>query len=233
MNKNPTFASSDSPEFENQTDFHFVFDVNEGDDVTLNCEAEGAPPPDFHWTVDGVNIPITSSNFNITQVNTSATYSCTATNYLGNITKQFYVNVIKPTKTVTPAATIITPPASAPRGIHPLHQSRHGTYISNIYCAPKGSSDWISLLLNDRLPRDTDTCWTRGEIWRSGFSELQHTNARCWGNGLGEYSWRHTVWKHYCSHLDAWQTGRLDHKTWMLRYSNRWPVCYGTKYHSL
>lgn len=113
MNKNPTFAFSDAPELKNNMDVDFV-EVNEGNDVTLNCEAEGKPPPDFHWTCDGVNMLENTNNLNIIQVNTSAHCDCIATNYLGNVTKQINVSVIKTTKTTVPAA-------SAPRGIPPSH----------------------------------------------------------------------------------------------------------------
>lgn len=116
MNKTPTFVSSDAPELKNKT-VTDVF-VNEGDDVTLNCEAEGNPPPVFHWTSEGVNISETSSELNITRVNAYSTYTCTATNELGSITKQIHVHVIKSILAAAPAA-MTTPEASTPRSIHP------------------------------------------------------------------------------------------------------------------
>ncbi|XP_045888252.1 hemicentin-1-like isoform X1 [Micropterus dolomieu] len=104
-----------APELKSEGDINVT--VNEGNDVTLNCEAEGNPPPVFHWTCDGVNFTVNTNNLNITQVHTSATYSCKATNYLGNIIKQIHVHVIK-TTTTTALAAMTSPAASAPRGCH-------------------------------------------------------------------------------------------------------------------
>lgn len=86
----------------------------EGNDVSLTCEADGNPPPAHYWTHDGVNMWENMSNPNITQVLTSATYNCTAVNYLGSITKQIRVDVIKTNRAIPAAMT--TPEASAPTG---------------------------------------------------------------------------------------------------------------------
>ncbi|XP_029293945.1 cell adhesion molecule 2 isoform X3 [Cottoperca gobio] len=80
-----------APDFENNTEY---VSVHEGHDVTLNCEAEGKPPPVSQWTLDG-GMLIKKQNLIITRVNTSETYNCSASNYLGNITKQIHVHVIK------------------------------------------------------------------------------------------------------------------------------------------
>uniref|UniRef100_A0A4W6FY77 Ig-like domain-containing protein n=1 Tax=Lates calcarifer TaxID=8187 RepID=A0A4W6FY77_LATCA len=77
-----------APEFKgNTTD---LISVKEGDDVTLNCEAEGNPPPSFHWTRDGVNLMANTSNLSITQVMAGSVYTCTAHNYLGTPTKLYH-----------------------------------------------------------------------------------------------------------------------------------------------
>lgn len=89
--------------------------VYEGNDVSLTCEAEGSPPPVFNWTKDGVDMWDSTNNLNITQVITSATYQCVASNDLGSITKQIHVHVIKTSWTATPAA-MTTPEASAQTG---------------------------------------------------------------------------------------------------------------------
>ncbi|XP_068575156.1 intercellular adhesion molecule 5 [Cebidichthys violaceus] len=96
-----------APELKNKTEDVYV---NEGDHVTLNCEAEGNPAPAFHWSLDGVNLMKSTDYLNITRA-TSAIYNCTATNYLGNATKQIHVHVMKMNRMGAPAA-ITTPEPS-------------------------------------------------------------------------------------------------------------------------
>ncbi|XP_034750321.1 intercellular adhesion molecule 1-like [Etheostoma cragini] len=48
-----TVAVHYAPELQNQTEDVYV---NEENNVTLNCDAEGHPPPHFHRTCDGINI---------------------------------------------------------------------------------------------------------------------------------------------------------------------------------
>lgn len=98
-----------APELKNDME---VVTVYADDHVTLNCEAEGHPPPVFHWTHDGEKLMESTNRLNITGV-TSTDYNCTATNYLGNPTKQIHVKVIK--WRAAPAA-ITTPQPSTPRG---------------------------------------------------------------------------------------------------------------------
>uniref|UniRef100_A0A3Q3JS41 Ig-like domain-containing protein n=1 Tax=Monopterus albus TaxID=43700 RepID=A0A3Q3JS41_MONAL len=81
-----------APELNNQTADLYV---REGNDVPLTCEAEGKPSPSFYWTCDGMTMSESTNSLIIPQVNTSATYTCTATNYLGNITKQIHIHMIK------------------------------------------------------------------------------------------------------------------------------------------
>ncbi|GAA6218128.1 immunoglobulin superfamily member 10-like [Lates japonicus] len=96
----------------NTTDF---ISVKEGDDVTLNCEAEGNPPPYFYWTRDGVNMTANTSNLSITQVMAHSVYTCTANNYLGTPTKHIYVDVIKSTM-AGPTVDMTTPAAATRKG---------------------------------------------------------------------------------------------------------------------
>uniref|UniRef100_A0A3B5BMY4 Hemicentin-1-like n=1 Tax=Stegastes partitus TaxID=144197 RepID=A0A3B5BMY4_9TELE len=107
-NVSPTFASLDAPELKNDTEDIFLL---EDDDVTLTCEAEGNPLPVFHWTYNGVAMLESASSLNITRVNDSATYTCTATNDVGNTSKQFHVHVIKMTDdcplTMTPSEIVV------------------------------------------------------------------------------------------------------------------------------
>lgn len=117
INKKPIFASSDAPEFKNNTENVYV---DEGSNVTLHCEAEGHPLPRIQWTLDEMDL-MGTNNLNLTGVTDSATYNCTATNDLGSISKQIHVHVMKTTTTAAPAAApaITTPAAATRRGIHP------------------------------------------------------------------------------------------------------------------
>ncbi|XP_063760791.1 intercellular adhesion molecule 5 [Eleginops maclovinus] len=100
-----------APEFKNTTE-HVV--VYEGENVTLNCDAEGQPKPTFHWTHDGKKLSDTN-DLNIIRVNTNTKYNCSAKNYLGNITKEFHVYV-SPRNIQRAPAIITTPEPSKPRG---------------------------------------------------------------------------------------------------------------------
>ncbi|XP_074512460.1 vascular cell adhesion protein 1-like [Sebastes fasciatus] len=111
VSDNHTVSVHYAPEFMNETEDVYV---NEGDSVTLNCEAEARPPPKFHWIDLHGGMNVTKTNYlNITGVVTDTTWNCTAINYLGNITKQIHVHVIKP---ITPAAApaAITTPSAIP-----------------------------------------------------------------------------------------------------------------------
>ncbi|XP_069004947.1 vascular cell adhesion protein 1 [Embiotoca jacksoni] len=101
-----------APEFntKNETDEIVVY---KGENITLTCEAEGNPAPVIHWSGDGLNIPEDSNNLTITRINASSNYTCTASNYLGNITKQIRVHVIQ-RSTEAPIAMPI-PNAPTPR----------------------------------------------------------------------------------------------------------------------
>ncbi|XP_076609070.1 vascular cell adhesion protein 1 isoform X2 [Chaetodon auriga] len=88
--------------------------VDEGADASLTCEAEGNPPPVFNWNCDDLTDLESMNSLNITQLTNSTTCHCTATNYLGNVTKQINVHVIR-TATIKPAA-MTTPEAATQRG---------------------------------------------------------------------------------------------------------------------
>lgn len=85
--------------------------MEEGADVTLNCEADALPPPVYHLTSHDVDMSENTNTFTISQLNSTTTYNCTASNYLGRITKQIHVYVIN--NMSAPAA-----PTTAPEGIH-------------------------------------------------------------------------------------------------------------------
>ncbi|TNN23438.1 Cell adhesion molecule 4 [Liparis tanakae] len=107
-----------APELKNITE---DVSVNVGDDVTLDCGAEGYPAPAFRWSRDGVNLPETTNGLNITLA-TSAIYNCTATNYLGDVTKIIHVHVKKTSIMEAPAALTTpgpSPPISCPLVLTP------------------------------------------------------------------------------------------------------------------
>ncbi|KAM3863745.1 vascular cell adhesion protein 1 [Diretmus argenteus] len=89
--------------------------VAEGDDVSLDCDAQGNPAPELQWATDAVGLNTLNnvgSILNITGVTTDQTYYCTASNYLGIALKQINLRVI----TAEPP----TPAASDPRESCPL-----------------------------------------------------------------------------------------------------------------
>lgn len=93
-----------APEFNTSNDEEYILEPG-SDNVTLNCEAEANPPPVFDWTCDGVNISQSSNRLTLAPVNDSTNCICTATNYLGNITKEIHVLVIQKTVRLAPEVT--------------------------------------------------------------------------------------------------------------------------------
>ncbi|XP_071241857.1 vascular cell adhesion protein 1-like [Salvelinus alpinus] len=77
-------------------------EVSAGSDVSLDCSAEGNPPPELRWTnntAEGNAIETTVGHLRtlyISRVTANATYNCTVTNRLGSITKQIHVLVDVP-----------------------------------------------------------------------------------------------------------------------------------------
>ncbi|XP_039971660.1 intercellular adhesion molecule 5 [Xiphias gladius] len=99
-----------APEINSKT-ANFVT-VEEGDSVSLNCEAEGNPPPRIHWDGEGVYMTENTEILNITRVNTTTFYRCTATNDLGRTTRLITVHVLKNTMP-TPVMAMTKPETSA------------------------------------------------------------------------------------------------------------------------
>lgn len=76
----------------------YSIEVAEGDDVTLQWEADGNPSPHYQWAYNIAvfnDLKFSGSNLNIMGLEASTTFSCTASNSLGEITRHFYVNVTK------------------------------------------------------------------------------------------------------------------------------------------
>ncbi|KAM4534927.1 hemicentin-1 [Fundulus diaphanus] len=79
-----------------------------GGNATLLCDVEGNPPPEYRWTIDEELQLETTNKLEITGVNSRSTYSCTATNILGNITVRIHVDVEEVTTTTGPTAQPVT-----------------------------------------------------------------------------------------------------------------------------
>uniref|UniRef100_A0A665UDB5 Ig-like domain-containing protein n=1 Tax=Echeneis naucrates TaxID=173247 RepID=A0A665UDB5_ECHNA len=104
------FYISDPPDIANKTtEVHFV---EEDSSVTLSCEADSLPPPNFNWTRDGVYMHEYTNNLTITKVNTNASYTCIASNYLGNVTKKI---LVYQRKNATTTPIVVITPADSPR----------------------------------------------------------------------------------------------------------------------
>ncbi|CAJ1075293.1 intercellular adhesion molecule 5 [Xyrichtys novacula] len=100
--------------------YHFL---EEGDGITMDCEAEGNPPPVFNWTGDGVYLPEKTSNLALSGVNNTMIYNCTAYNLLGSVTKWFKVEVIKPAaapETISEVSATTVPETTTPTYTTPL-----------------------------------------------------------------------------------------------------------------
>uniref|UniRef100_UPI0037E7C7FC vascular cell adhesion protein 1 n=1 Tax=Semicossyphus pulcher TaxID=241346 RepID=UPI0037E7C7FC len=120
-----------APKFKSntQSDYYILL---EGNDVTLSCEAEGKPPPVFHWTRDGVNMLEKTSHLNLSQVDNSAIYNCTASNHLGSITKRIKVDVIRLTGMAAPVAPTVSeasPPSSTEALLATTPKASTSTYL--------------------------------------------------------------------------------------------------------
>ncbi|CAN9505581.1 unnamed protein product [Ophioblennius macclurei] len=67
--------------------------VSEGENVTLNCDAEGNPPPVFNWACDGVDLLEKTNILTYAPVNAATICICRATNHLGNTTEEYYIDM--------------------------------------------------------------------------------------------------------------------------------------------
>ncbi|XP_023204282.1 hemicentin-1-like [Xiphophorus maculatus] len=87
-----------------------------GGNATLLCDIEGNPPPVYQWTTDEQPMLETTNRLDITHVNSSSIYSCTATNILGKTTMNILVDM-EENDTTTDPPVMPTPKASENCGL--------------------------------------------------------------------------------------------------------------------
>lgn len=117
MNKKSSLAFLDPPELRTNSTQNII--VVKGGNATLVCDVEANPPAKYDWTTDEQPLSENTNTLEMNQVNSSSVYSCTATNVLGKITMQFYLDVEEETATTDwPTATMPNPEAKAPESIH-------------------------------------------------------------------------------------------------------------------
>ncbi|KAI1884282.1 hypothetical protein AGOR_G00224830 [Albula goreensis] len=73
-----------------------TLEVTEGEGVPLDCCAQGNPPPEYSWTTPQNQDQTTNCTLTTSTSLSPGThiYTCSASNYLGNQTKKFTVEVI-------------------------------------------------------------------------------------------------------------------------------------------
>lgn len=118
-----TLVSSDAPELKNNTENIFV---NQGDNVSLACGAEGNPLL-FTWTCAGENLEVSTSNLNVTHVTTNVNCTCTAYNHLGTVSKQIRVHVATSQWIPMPAAMPTREPTADRGTVHLISSSVEGS----------------------------------------------------------------------------------------------------------
>ncbi|XP_034566554.1 intercellular adhesion molecule 5 [Notolabrus celidotus] len=127
------------PEFKSNPKGDFVF-LRKGVNVTLNCEAEGNPPPIFNWTREGVELLEKTNFLNISRINDSAIYNCTAYNHLGSVSKGISVQVLNMLKAAAAPADMTPPVASttaAPATPTPTSEALTLLYSESTMTAPE------------------------------------------------------------------------------------------------
>ncbi|XP_037834532.1 intercellular adhesion molecule 5 isoform X2 [Kryptolebias marmoratus] len=144
--------------------------VPKGDNISLSCEADGIPSPEYQWTVDdGQGILDNSSKLSIIKVNRSATYNCTATNELGSITLSVNVHVSEVTTTAAAAAT--------PRPLTPVQQAETPKVFLSVNLKEKANYKLQCDVFNAAPVQNLTIKWYKNDeqIHAKSFSETIRT----------------------------------------------------------
>ncbi|KAL6111012.1 uncharacterized protein ACO6RY_19977 [Pungitius sinensis] len=91
--------------------------VQEGELLQLNCSAVANPPAVYTWTYGSKIIEVSDNVFTInsTTVSDGGKYTCSVVNKMGNVTREFDVEVQRVEVTTTPSTTTTSTPTSTPR----------------------------------------------------------------------------------------------------------------------
>lgn len=89
--------------------------MDEGADVSLDCEADGVPLF-FNWTCDGQNMNVSASVLNVSHVVTNRSCTCVVHNDLGAASKMIRLRVAPPQQPFMPSTVAPPKPAAADPG---------------------------------------------------------------------------------------------------------------------
>lgn len=120
-----------------------IQNVAEGEEVTFRCEAKGIPPPEIKWIYNGKDISLAPPNvrrsvstnmIKIVNLNKKDTgnYGCNATNALGYVYKDVFVNVLA-----------LPPEITEPPRDEATVDSRTVILTCRVFGAPKPTVKWI------------------------------------------------------------------------------------------
>lgn len=80
-----------------------TLNITLGGSVTMECDAQGLPPPTIHWVKDGQQLHNNGPNYVVSSsgaltvqrvsANDEGRYVCIASNVAGNTTKTIYLSV--------------------------------------------------------------------------------------------------------------------------------------------
>jgi len=91
-----------------------TIDVEEGDDVNLQCNASGDPPPYIKWTKDGILLQSSNKTTGLhipsIELKQAGTYVCTAVNHAGSVSYNVLVRVLRSVPSTSTTTTTLKPP---------------------------------------------------------------------------------------------------------------------------